>query len=126
MKFKTVSIATAKIKGIDERPYYSDHFCWYVWDINFSDPSTLFVKNLTFIKCANTKGYARVVWKKFKENFNTAGIHDGDKVAVMSDYAGDVMAIGRIGADVWIDVRDKFKIKKFADFNIVVRSLIVH
>ena len=126
MKFKTVNISTANISGLEERPYYSEHFGWYVWDITFFDTSTLFAKNLTFIKCANTKGYARVVWKKFKENFNTAGIHDGDRVAVISDYAGDIIAIGRIGADVWIDVRDKFKIKKFADFNIVVRSLIVN
>ena len=44
-------------------------------------------------------------------------------MAVIFEDDGSVLAIGRIGQDVWIDTKDKFVKKTFAELNINIESL---
>lgn len=44
----------------------------------------------------------------------------------MHDRNGNIMAIGRIGADKWVDVKDKFVCRTFKDMNVVITSLKIH
>ena len=96
MKFQRVNIATARIKGLKNSPYYFEPHCYYAWDIIFEDTSTLFFNNLPFIKVGNTEEEGKVFCNQLKENFNKAHIYDGDKVAVIFEDDGRVLAIGNI------------------------------
>jgi len=126
MKFQKVNIATARIKGLEELPYYFEHNCYYAWDIVFEDTSTFSFYNLAFIKVGNTKEEGEIFCNQFKDNFKEAHIYDGDKVAVIFGDDGRVLAIGNIGEDTWIDTNDKFIKKTFAELNIVITSLKVY
>ena len=116
-------IATAKIKGLDTPPSYWDHHCDYVWSITFEEPST-FVGNLAFIELGNTLEEAMDNYFLFKDNFDRALICEGDKVSIL--FANSILAIGCIGEDSWIDVRDKFSLKTFKEFKIKIDSLNVY
>ena len=127
MKFQGINIATARIKGLKEEPYYFKHLCFYVWDIMFEDPSSIFaLNNLPYIKVGDTKEEAKIFCDKLKENFKEAHIYEGDKVAVIFEDDGHVLAIGSTGKDLWIDVTDKFVKKTFAELNIAIKSLKVY
>ena len=126
MKFREINIATAKIEGLTKPPYYFDHHCYYAWGITFTNTSTLFFNNLPFIRVGNTEEEGEIRCNEIKEVFKQANIHNGSKVAVLFDDIGEVIAIGKIGKDVWIDVRDNFTKKTFADLNIVITSLKVN
>lgn len=126
MKFQQINIATARIKGLKEPPYYFGCQCYYVCDIMFEDTSTMLLKNLPFIKVGNTEKEGKVFCDQVKKNFNKARIYDGDKVAVIFRDDGRVLAIGKIGKDVWFDIRDKFAKKTFAELNIVITELEVY
>ncbi len=126
MNFQEVNIATAQIKGLEKPPYYSDHHCYYVWDIMFEDTSTFSFRNLPFIKVGDTKEEGEIFCNQLKENFKEAHIYDGDKVAVIFGDDGCVLAIGSMGEDAWIDTTDKFVKKTFAELNIVITSLKVY
>ena len=126
MKSKKVSIATARIKGLKKAPYYFEHTGSYVWDIMFENTSTLLFNNLPFIKVGNTEEEGEVFCKQLKENFKEAQIYDGDKVVVIFEDDGHVLAIGSTGKDLWIDVTDKFVKKTFAELNIAIESLKVY
>ena len=107
MKFQDVSIATARIKGLNMFPYYHEHFDFYAVDI----------------KVGNNKEEVEHFCNILKSHFNEAHIHDGDKVAVIFGDDGVVLAIGKPGEDAWIDVTDLFVKKTFAELNIVITSL---
>lgn len=126
MKKKKICIATAKIKGLNDSPYYFEHHCYYAWKIMFEDTSTLFVNNLPFIKVGDTKEEGEIFCNHLKENFNEAHIYEGNKVAVIFEDDGNVLAIGSTGKDEWIDTTDKFVKKTFAELNINIKSLIVY
>lgn len=96
MKFQRVKIATARIKGLKNPPCYFEPHFYYAWDIMFEDTSTLFFNNLPFIKVGNTEEEGKVFCNQLKENFNKAHIYDGDKVAVIFEDDGRVLAIGNI------------------------------
>lgn len=126
MKFKEVGISTARIKGLKEEPYWFEHHCFWAWGINFEETSYLGVLNLSNIYLAEEQDKAKEACDKFKMAFKEAWIHDGDRVAVMHDKNGTVIAIGRIGADKWVDVKDKFVCKTFKDLNIIITALKIH
>lgn len=126
MRFQKASIATAQIRGLNQEPYYSTDFCYYVWDIMFDHLSTLLVHNLPYIKVGDTKEQAEIFCNELKENFNKAHIYDGNQVALIFGEDGRVLAIGNQGEDVWIDVTDNFAKKTFAELNIVITSLKVY
>ena len=129
MKFKRVSIATARIEGLAKPPYYFKHG-YYAWDILFHDSSTVSLCDLPYIKVGDTEEEGNLFYDQLKKNFNEAHINDGDKVAViLEDDAFDeglVLAIGNIGENAWIDVTDKFVKKTFAELNIIPISLTVY
>lgn len=126
MKFQNVNIATAQIDGLAKSPYYFEHHCYYAWDIMFRNSSTFAFNNLPFIKVGNTEEEGKLFCNQLKENFKKAHINDGDKVAVIFEDNGCVLAIGNIGEDSWIDITDKFVKKTFAELNIVPTSLKVY
>ena len=126
MDFLRVSIATARIKGLNKSPYYFQHRGYYAWDIMFEETSTLLFSNIPFIKVGDTEEEAERICNQLKENFVEARIHDGEKVAVIFGEDFHVMAIGCIGEDMWIDTRDKFTKKTFAELNVVITSFCVY
>lgn len=126
MRFKEVGISTARIKGLKEEPYWFEHHCFWAWGINFEEASYLGFLNLSTIYLDEEEEKAEDVCNKFKMAFKEAWIHDGDRVAVMHDRNGNIMAIGRIGADKWVDVKDKFVCRTFKDMNVVITSLKIH
>lgn len=126
MKCQEINIATARIEGLTKSPYYFDHHCFYAWDVLFSHTSTLLFKNLPYIKVGDTEQEGEIFCNQLKENFKEAHICDGDTVAVIFGNDGNVIAIGCIGNDLWIDTTDKFALKTFEELNIVITSLKVH
>lgn len=126
MKFQKINIATARITGLTEPPYYFDHHCYYAWDIVFQDASTFAFNNLPSIKVGETEEEGEIFCNILKENFKRAHIYDGDKVAVIFGNDGYILAIGKPGKDVWIDTNDKFKVKNFKQLNVVITSLKVY
>lgn len=120
-----INVATAQIRGLTESPYYFEHNCFYAWKIMFSNPSTLFL-NLPVIKVGNTKEEGEIFCNQLKKNFNEAHIYEGNKVAVIFEDGGCILAIGNIGEDAWIDANDKFVKKTFAELNIDIKSLKVY
>ena len=126
MTFKDVNITTARIEGLEKEPYYFEHKCYWAWDIIFSTPNTFAVKNLTWIKMGDDSKEADKFCNMLKRNFKKANIHEGDKVTLVFETHGRVIAIGSIAQDKWIDVRDKFAVKRFKDLNIIVKKLKVY
>lgn len=126
MKCQKIGIATARINGLNKSPYYFDHRCYYAWSITFSDTSHIFFNNLPFIKVGDTEEEGERTCNRLKENFKEAHIFDGEKVAVIFGNDDNVLAIGSLGENSWIDVTDKFVKKTFDELNIVVTSLIVY
>ena len=126
MKFQKINIATARIEGLTKPPYYFDHHCFYAWSIMFQDASKFGLYNLAVIPLGENEEEGEILCNKFKENFNEAHIHEGDKVAVIFGDDGCVLAIGNTGEDSWIDTTDKFVKKTFAELNIVITSLKVY
>ena len=49
-----------------------------------------------------------------------------DAMLVIFKDDGQILAIGNIGEDAWIDTTDKFVKKAFAELNIVITSLKVY
>lgn len=121
-----VSIATARINGLNKSPYYFKEGEFYAVNITFTDSSTLLFDNMPYINVGNTREEANTFWSKMKKNFSDAHIHNYDKVAVIFDKYFHVVAIGNTGEDVWIDVADRFSKKTFRELNITIRSLKVY
>lgn len=127
MRAEKISIATAKITGLKSNPYYFDSKCFWAWNIMFYESSTLLFDNLPYIWLSeDSQEEAKKNCDELKEQFASAGIYEGDKVAIMFKEGGPVMAIGRIGGNDWIDVEDHFRRKTFEELNIDIISLIVH
>lgn len=119
-----VNFTTAKINGLNEHPFYFEHHCDYAWGITFPDKPFF---NLAYIYVGRTKEEAMFYYNQFKGNFDQAGIFDGDTVAILSDKKnGFVRAIGSIGQDSWIDVKDKFACKTLKELKVKIDSFKVH
>ncbi len=127
MKNENLSIATAKISGLESSPYYFNSKCYWAWNIMFNKSSSLLFNNLPFIYLTkDSEEEAIKCCNELKSQFASADIYDGDKVAIMFREDGSVRAIGRIGVNAWIDVEDNFTFKTFAELNIAITSLTVH
>lgn len=126
MKCQEINIATARIEGLTEQPRYFDHRCYYVWSITFSKTSTLKFNHLPLIRVGETEEEGKKICNQFKENFKEAHIHEGDMVAVLFGNDNSVIAIGKLGEDLWVDATDNFVNKTFGELNIVITSLKVH
>ena len=126
MKNKQICIATAQIRGLNDSPYYFEHHCFYAWRIIFLKPSTIRIDNLPVIPVGETKEEGEKFCNQLKQNFREALIHEGEKVAVIFEDDGQVLAIGSLGSNLWIDTRDKFVKKTFKELNININSLKVY
>ena len=108
-----INIGTAIITGLTKPFYYFEHRCWYAWDIMFKDPSTLMFNNLPYIKLGESEEQAKFKHAQILRNFKEAHIHEGESVAVIFRNDGFVVAIGKLGQNVWIDCLDNFCPKPF-------------
>lgn len=123
MKFQKVNIATAQIRGLEQKPYYFNQKCFWACDIKFFNTSCIFFDHIPFIKVGNTKEEANIVWEQLKDNFAKAGIREEDKVTILFEDNGHTLAIGQNAGDYWIDVGDKFAVKTFEELDITFSSL---
>ena len=82
--------------------------------------------NIHCVNVGSTEEEAKETCNRLKQNFSNAGICDTDKVAVLLDDENHIVATSRLGRDLWIDVRDDFKVKTFEELNIVIKSLKVY
>ena len=126
MKFQKVNIATARIRGLTERPNFLSDRGYFSWNITFDEKSILIFINLSFINMGYTETEAEFFCNQIKVRFKSAQIYEGDKVAVIFRDDGRVVAIGNMGEDVWIDTTNQFVKKTFAELNIVITSLAVY
>ncbi len=128
METKNVCIATARINGLEKRPYYFDAKCYFAMEIMFSEPSTLYLKNLPFIFLDDESlENAEKELSRIRSNFKEARINDNDNVAVLfSREHCEIIAIGSLGCDLWIDVQHQFALKKFEELNIVITGLTIY
>lgn len=109
--------------------YWFEHRCFYAFDIDFKNSSTIFCPNLAYIPAGYGEDTAEDFLKAAKNYFLTAGIHDGDTVAVL--FSDDrVLAIGALGNDLWIDVHEGIfphvPPKDFSALGIKAKSLKVY
>ena len=121
-----LNIATARIKGLEKHPYRFEHSCYYAWSIMFEDTSTLFFSNLPVIKVGNTEEEGEEFYYQIKENFKEAHINEGDKVAIIFEDDGHILAIGSTKKDAWIDTTDNYAKKSFTELNMVITSLRIY
>ena len=125
MELKNINIATARIRGLNAKPYYFRHKDFYAWDIMFEDTPTTCTcfESLPLIKVGNTKEEGEDFCNKLKKNFKDALIFDGTKVTILFEDNGRIIAIGNTIEDAWIDPTDKFSKKTFLELNIIITSL---
>lgn len=126
MRIRHIHLAIVKINGLNSEPYYFSHWCFYAWNIMFSDAPVFALDNMSYIKVGDTPDEAEKFCNKIKSNFSKAMINDGDSVAVIFGNDGCARAIGKLSKDLWIDVTDNFSVKTFKELNVNISSLTVH
>lgn len=124
MKKNTIGIACATIKRLNERPYYFDHKCFWVWDILLENQPLFTFDRLYSAYMGDTETEANKAYDTFLKRFNEIGIYNNNKVAVIYDNDG-IVAIGRSCQDTWIHIRDKFTVKTFRELELSFESLVV-
>ncbi len=122
MESKRISIGTARIEGLTYEPHYDEAQHHFYWKFSFHDSSMLFYQDISFICIGDDRDAAKGHFAIVCELFRTANIYEGDKVAVISDDNGKVLAIAGIGEEKWIDVRD-YRLKLFKNLDIQYDSL---
>ena len=103
MEKNPLCIATAELHFSDL--YWFEHRCFYAFDIDFKESTSIFCPNLAYIPAGYDEERAEDFLKTVKHYFTTAGIHDGDSVAVLFSDT-QVLAIGALGNELWIDVHE--------------------
>ncbi len=125
-QYQEINIATARI-SIQNMIFCEQTNKYFAWTIcNFTYYShhsykTQIIKQVVGNNAEKCKFYC----DKFKETFEQVHIHSGDKVAVMFNENGHIIAIGAIGKDSWIDMRSGLSKKSFKELNIIPASLSV-
>ena len=121
-----MNIGTARITGLTKPFYYVEHRRCYAWDIMFKDTSTLMFNNIPYIKLDESEGQAKFKHAQILRNFENGNIHEGERVAVIFRDDGFVVAIGKLGQNVWIDCFDNFRLCPFGALHLKVNGLIIH
>ena len=65
MRFKEVGISTARIRGLNEKPYWFEHRCFWAWRLTFEEASYLGFLNLSTIYLAEEKENAEAICMDF-------------------------------------------------------------
>lgn len=128
MKSYDIGIGIARISGIEKESYYFEEKSYYAWSIKFSKVSTAWLNNLPFIYLGNTIEEASVKVKEYRNNFKLAKIYENEMVSVMFDTnnQNDIIAISSLGRNRWLDIRDDFRLKSFAELDIKIESLVIY
>ena len=125
---EAIYITTSRIYGIDAEPEYLEAQCVYLWHITFSNsscPAYLF-RHTCLYKTGNEEEESHVFCRQLKASFREAGIFEGDRVVVIFNEEGRVIAVGRRGEDKYVDVSDMFFVKTFKELNLSIPSLMVY
>ena len=122
---QTIHIAVATIHGVDDAIEYIKEKDFYSWSLTFTNTTASFF-NLAHIYLGKEYDVAECIKADFKERFTRAKIFDGNRVAVIFDDSGNILAIGAINSQLWIDTNNKFTTKRFKDLNLNLDSLIYH
>ena len=121
-----MNIGTARIKGLEVSPtVWSERFC-FIWNLMFTETSTLLFNNISFIPMGDDEETAMKFYNRVKKNFKRAHINENEKVAIIFDEGGTVKAVAKTGRNSWIDIEDKFSIKTFQELNIQFNALKVY
>ena len=123
MEFVKANISTGRITGLEKEPYYFEHHCYYAMGIIFEDVSSIWPNNMPVIELGEDMESAKKVQKEIVDNFAAAGIHEGDEVAIFFGNSGSLFAVGKKGADIWIDVKDLRHQKSFKNLNLIIKEL---
>ena len=118
-----LNIATAKIHGLERESFYFEEKCCYAFRIMFYSTSTLLFGNLPHIVAGETKEEAEKFCNQLKENFKKVGIHERGDGVICFESDGSVIAIGKRGVDLWIDVNDNFTCKTFKELKLHFTSM---
>lgn len=122
-----INIGTARINNFLDALFWSDRHEAHLSRIIFYDVPVLNIpKEYCFPVGKTTLKDAISNYEFILSNIRQANIHDGDKVIVIFDEEGNILALGKINEDVWLDVTDQFKAKSFAELNIEITSLKVY
>lgn len=91
----------------------------------FENPSSLLVfRNLPVIYLSLDKAKANEICRKFKKAFEKANIHEGDTVVLICNTRREILAIGCLNSDSWVEVyQDRFKVKTFKELKLNISSL---
>ena len=122
----TINMAFARIEDERAMPLYLTDLCCYIWEITFEYVSTKKFNNPLNIKVGDTEAKAIAARHQIVLNFSEANIHWGDKVAIIFNEEGNILALGKMEEDVWLDVTQDFKKKSFAELNIDITSLKIY
>lgn len=124
MKLENVYIGTARIHGLRSEPHYFAEKDCYEWCITFSEETIINYCDLLHIYLDKKLPTAAKILNNIIYNFNSIGIADKSKVAVIFSVEDNkVIAIAHTGTPLWIDVTDGFSIKTFSQLNIVITGL---
>lgn len=134
MEIKKVCITIARINGLENDAYYCENRHMYAWDIFFSEVSNLLIDDLTGKYILNnltgmylskdSKEEADKKLNKIKYNFNMGKIYNGEKVAILfNEYNRRILAISSLGSELWIDLKEEFRLVPFKELNIISTGL---
>ncbi|MBO5141679.1 MAG: hypothetical protein J6C46_01545 [Clostridia bacterium] len=121
----TINIAFATI-DLEYEPFMFRHINalgHYFCEFTFEYASTKKFNNPLNIKLGETEAKAVATQQQILMNFSEANIFLGDEVAIIFNDEGNILALGKMEEDVWLDVNDDFKKKSFVELNVDITSL---
>lgn len=111
-------ITTARICGLNGNAHYYKEKGVYTWNVGFADAATS-IQKYWILKAGNTEAEVKKYQKKITKKLAEFQIFNGNKVALLFDDTGTVLAIAPIGQDVWFSIKDEKMVKKsFDDYKI--------
>ena len=112
---KRITIGTSRIEGLTYEPHYDEENHYFYWKFTFTDSSMLLYQDLSFVCIGDDREAAKGHYAEVCEKLRACDIREGEKVAVLSEDDGKVIAIAGIGEETWIDVKDWYTLKSFKD-----------
>ena len=123
MKINNINIATAEISHLSIRPTYFSHRCFYFWTIVFQHSSSPAFDHSIIINAGDSQEKADIFWKSCLKIFEDFHIFDGDRVWLVFNGGGQVIAVTTMNQDdnKWLDLTtNPFSQKTFDELNFKV------
>lgn len=123
MKGNTIYITTATIRFYKQL-YLFPNSGKYTLTIKLEDCPPCCKNNRIYIPLHDSPDISDKLAHLYRRHFALNNIFNTSKVAIIFDDDG-IIAIGTNGADNYLDIRNNFKVKKFAELGINISSLII-